>query len=447
MKRHFLSVNNSFYEIAEYKVLKSFFTNFLYFFCIVGLFFVTSCSKNYGKNSELMIIDIEMMQIDMASSPFKEMYDPEPFEVLKHDIMKHKVSRIDCILRLQEIIGSYGITHLNLGVNYPDEYYSEFAPISLFCIGDELRINYCSKEYGKYIGWKVVEMGGVPILKAIDKYTQFSSHETPTSKKYCFNNQSLLWNRLKYSGLLNKEGKLSVAVQSDKGETESFDCKGISKLDPDNIAALVPEKVISINQNVRKGDDVVLVPSPQNKTYYFQFFGMMSQANNTYQNCLDTMMKELSLGDYDTVVFDLRYNSGGSSLGTIGFNYMLFNYKSELEKYNLALVISGRTYSAACRFIDNCCKIFPNIKIFGEETGQAILNYTLVNPQTMLRLNCTFLCPTQIDSLPTMEKRSTNIHRGIMPDVEVTCTYADLMKGEDTIYKAIREYFNISPTS
>jgi hypothetical protein len=431
---------------AEFEAMKSFLTKVLFLISIVGLFFTISCSKNYGKKSELMIIDIKMMQIDMASSPFKDIYDPEPFEVLIQDIRKHKVSKIDCILRLQKIIGSYGISHLNLEVNYPDEYYSEFAPICLFCIGDELRINYSSKEYGKYVGWKVVEMGGVPIFRAIDKYTQFSSHETPTSKKYCFNNQLILWNRLKYGGLLNKKGKLSITVQSDKGETESFDCKGISKFDPDNFTALVPDKEISINQNARKGDDVVLVPSPENKTYYFQFFGIMTQSNNTFQVCLDTMMKELNKHDYDTVVFDLRYNGGGSLFGTLTFNHMLFNYKSELEKYNLALVISGRTFSGACRFIDNCYSLFPNIKLFGEETGQAIFNYTSVPIQTKPRLNCTFSCPLEIDSLPMMEKRSTDIHRGIMPDVEVMCSYEDLMKGEDTIYKAISKYFCVSPT-
>jgi hypothetical protein len=420
--------------------MKSFFTKVLFVFSLVGLFFVTSCSKNYGKKSELMIIDIKMMQIDIASSPFKEMYDPKPFEVLAQDIKKHKVSRIDCILRLQKIISSYGISHLNLVVNSNDEYYSEFAPIALFCCGDELRIRICSKEYGKYVGWKVVKMGGVSIFEAIEKYAQLSSCETPTSKKYCLTNR-ILWNRLKYSSLLNKKGKLSVTVQSDKGETESFDCKGISYFDPDNSAYLVLEKEISINQNARKGNDVVLVPSPENRTYYFQFFGMMTKLNNTYQDCLDTMMKELNHNDYDTIVFDLRYNGGGSGLGTVGFNHMLFTYKSELEKYNLALVISGNTYSAACRYIDYCCSIFPNIKIFGEETGQAVFNYTVVYPQTMSRLNCTFCCPIQIESLPTMEKRATDTHRGIMPDVEVMCTYADLLKGEDTVYKTIREYF------
>jgi hypothetical protein len=421
--------------------MKSFFTKVLFVFSFVGLFFITSCSKNYGKKSELMITDIKMMQIDIASSPFKEMYDPEPFEVLMQDIRKHKVGRIDCIFRLQKILGSYGISHLKLVVNSPDEYYSDFAPIIFFYCGDELRIQICSKEYGKYVGWKVVGMGGVPIFEAIEKYAQFSSCETPASKKYCFNNGIFWWNRLKYSGLLNKKGKLSVTVQSDKGETESFECKKITKFDPDNSAHLVLEKEISINKNFRKGDDVVLVPSPENKTYYFQFFGMMTQLNNTYQDCLDTMMKDLNHNDYDTVVFDLRYNGGGSILGTVGFNYMLFNYKSELEKYNLAIIISGRTYSAACRYIDNACSIFPDIKIFGEETGQAVFNYTGVYSQTMSRLNCTFLCPMQIESLPTMEKRSTDIHRGIMPDVEVMCTYADLMKGEDTVYKTISEYF------
>ena len=40
------------------------------------------------------------------------------------------------------------------------------------------------------------------------------------------------------------------------------------------------------------------------------------------------------------------------------------------------------------------------------------------------------------------EVTHSDIHRGTLPDVEVYEKFEDFMKGEDTIYNAIYEYFN-----
>ena len=44
--------------------------------------------------------DIERIQVDMAYSPLKESYDPEPFEQLKADVMAGKVDRLECVFRI-----------------------------------------------------------------------------------------------------------------------------------------------------------------------------------------------------------------------------------------------------------------------------------------------------------------------------------------------------------
>jgi hypothetical protein len=65
-------------------------------------------------------------------------------------------------------------------------------------------------------------------------------------------------------------------------------------------------------------------------------------------------------------------------------------------------------------------------------------------------LNCKFAFPKVLDEytpLIELKKRTDSYYRGIMPDVEVCENFEDFMKGEDTIYNAIYDYFGGLPRS
>lgn len=105
----------------------------------------------------------------------------------------------------------------------------------------------------------------------------------------------------------------------------------------------------------------------------------------------------------------------------------------------------GRTFSAATIFMESILKVCPSAKIFGEETGQAIYNYTGLAFEELKGINCKFAFPMVLDEytpLTELKKRTDSYYRGIMPDVEVYERFEDFMKGEDTIYNAIFDYFN-----
>ena len=160
------------------------------------------------------------------------------------------------------------------------------------------------------------------------------------------------------------------------------------------------------------------------------------------------MLAELKTGSYDTIVFDLRYNPGGEISSEISLNSLLFRNKEELNKYNLAIIITGRTYSSACMFLNDFIRNYPQVKLFGEETGQAVLNYTWVSPNNHLKkLNCYFTYPTILDDVPELYKRAqevthTDVHCGTFPDVPAYESYEEWLRGEDGIYNKIYEYFN-----
>ena len=78
-----------------------------------------------------------------------------------------------------------------------------------------------------------------------------------------------------------------------------------------------------------------------------------------------------------------------------------------------------------------------------------MFNYTDIDiNNNRKKLNCHFNFPHILDTeIPELYKRAeevthSDIHRGTLPDVEVYEKFEDFMKGEDTIYNAIYDYFN-----
>jgi len=404
----------------------------LLLFCCVSVF-----SKNTVSPKDLYY-DIERIQIDMSTSAMKEIYDPAPFEELKKEIMEGQIDRIECIYRIKKILSGYNIAHLNLQENYSSDTSKSilYCPFTFYCFGKEYRVLGTDEKYSKYLGWKLKAIGNFTAEEANNKIAEYMSYETPTGKKYAlekiFSYQDYL-----YMGLTSNK-KIQFTFEADDGTVETVKCKPLKSAKIKGTFYTIPEATPffcshSTNQSYE------IKPSPENKTIYIPYVRMIENVNFKYKDFFIELTKKLETGEFDTVVFDLRFNSGGQMI----LNSFLYDYKEILQNYNLALVISGRTYSAACEFIDTFLKFYPDVVIFGEETGESVFNYTSVNPANKLKkLGCVFIFPTIIDDVPQLYERSSDINRGTMPDVEVAENFEGYQKGEDSIYKAIYNYFN-----
>jgi hypothetical protein len=210
---------------------------------------------------------------------------------------------------------------------------------------------------------------------------------------------------------------------------------------------LSPEKQNQLLKHFDTSKKYMVTASEEKQTVYAQCNSCDEDESYSVQNWFSDIISELNTGKYKTVVFDLRYNPGGDGAFELALNNELWKCKSELDKYNLAIVATGRTYSCSLRFINLVLMYYPQVVLFGEETGQAIFNYTGYHKGNNLKkLNCEFIFPQQTDDQPELQKRArevthSDIHCGVLPDVEVFEKYEDFMNGEDTIYNAIYDYF------
>ena len=397
--------------------------------------------------------DIERMQIDMRTSVFKDLYDPKPFDQLKEEVMEGKINRLECIFRLRDILKEFKCVHLSLiPVEYND-LYGKIIPFHFYCFGKDYHVYYTLPKYQKYLGWRLVEIGGVDIEKVCKILSENSVHpyETDMGAKYCIEANGISYFDLETAGLVQKKNRVNLTLENHEGKRVNVLCKPFTPTSNTLWYHVVPEKWNEFLHHNDKRTPFRIEADPDKKTVYMQYNSCMDNVDYSLKNWISDMLNELKSGKYDTVVFDLRYNPGGAVATQTDLNYLLYKNKEELDKYNLAIVATGRTYSCACDFINDFIRNYPQVKLFGEETGQAVFNYTWVSPNNLLKkLNCYFTYPTILDDVPELYKRAqevthTDIHCGTFPDVTAYESYEEWLHGEDGIYNAIYDYYSGLP--
>ncbi len=402
----------------------------------------TDMAAEHDVTPKEIYYDIEAVKIDLSSSycALHEQYDPEPFIKLQEEVMAGKVNRKETVYRLKKIISSYNNVHLQIHPVMDDCENPEVIPFWFSCFGSKYYATSADKKYTKYLGWELKGIGDLSIDEVVDRIAEFSSIETPAGKKHLI--EGLLdFENCYYFGLTDN-GKIRLTLESEDGTTKVLKCKPVlyknvcfEGLSPKNQTSFTNIRLSGKNYGVKGVPEISTLYAP-----CVSFKDMHTEDANSWFN---DILNELNTGTYTTIVFDLRYNGGGN------YNQMFYRNvfetnKKIFEKHNIAVITTGRTCSASLNFIDDLLSIFPHVKLFGEETGQAVSGNTAVRPQILKKIECSFNFPMNYLSggFPNLLERNPDPARGAVPDVEVLGDFESSLNGEDAIYKAIYEYYN-----
>ena len=390
---------------------------------------------------EKIIEDIQVIKQTISSSPCSKNYHQDDFELLIDEIKTGKIDREVCYQRLREIISSYHCAHLSIWTKPNDPIYTNRLPILLTWFGEELRVTACSEEYIGYMGMKVLSISDYSINDVLEKYGSINSYETQRGRM-TFLEQPMWECDLVYLDLLdsNQHG-VEFEVENEQGNIENFDVELVS-WDECNLIYLedvyCEQEEMSISyRNKSNGLNYCFEADSEHDIMYFLYTQCAEMEDYSLEQCFEDMMDELNANpSYDEIVFDVRWNQGGNRFIMLP---LLERYKDELAQKKISIIVGKSTYSAAFQFVEDCLQLFDEVFIYGEETGQAINNYTEVNMIDLPALNCGMSVPTVKDYLPELEKRYEDLERGIIPDEEIYQTYEDYLKGVDTIYEFIKK--------
>ena len=399
-----------------------------------------STEQKISVEQEKIIADIQLIKQTILSSPCSKDYHHDNFDVLIDEIETGKIDREICYQRIREIVSSYHCVHLNIWTKPDDPIYTNRLPILFMWFGDELRVAACIEEYREYLGMQVLQISGYSVSEVVEKYGRINPYETKRGRMTYL--EQPLWEcDLRYLDLIDSnQNGVEFVIENEQGNNEKIDVELVSwdecnLIKLEDVCCEQGELPMSY-RNAAKGLNYCFEADSGHGTIYFLYMQCAEMENYSLKQCFKDMIDELEANPtYKEIVFDVRWNMGGNRFIMLP---LLEKYKDELAQKKISIIVGKSTYSAAFQFVEDCMQLFDEVFIYGEETGQAIDNYTEIKMIDLSALNCGMSVPTMEDYLPEMEKRYEDSKRGIIPDEEIYQSFEDYQKGVDTIYEFIK---------
>lgn len=316
------------------------------------------------------------------------------------------------------------------------------APIGIFWFEDDLHIVAVPAEQKELLGAKIIAINGV-LLDSVKRRVDNLISGNKSWKRY----MSLYFLRspqaMKGLSLGNGSDQLQVTVLTLKGKQQIVGIKAdfvpqASTLEAWKDLSPLTTKKDSLNHVLSSTIKLPLYLKNGDKNYWYEYLdkeGVVYMHFNRTENMEHKSFKDFTanlienLKDkrYDKFVLDLRFNTGGNNSIASGPLKELAKYLKNKKVY---IITSYPTFSAGVTTAA-LFKWHTGAKIIGESAGDELVYLSeggnIVLPNS--KLNAHYANGLHND---VYEKGFS-----ILPDKQLSVTFKDYLKGEDTIMKYI----------
>ena len=347
-------------------------------------------------------------------------------------------SDLQMILKLQQLIVKFGDAHTN--VTYlPEMSPDHMWPFRLSCFGNDYYITSTTKELESLLGSRIIAINGTPI-NSVEK--QFSSLIVADSRSCIVN---MAPNIMAYSQPYEffdlVQGDSLIITYNTDGNIKKGQVKA-GPISPESLINITPAQMAMHLKNA----DLLFTETylPEDKIYYIQYnkcwsrelenkYGYKDRAAllpsfKEFTECIFTTLAEK---DIKKIVFDLRYNSGGSSQQFTELVKQLSTILQDKDKIKCYAVTGRSTFSSGIlNSLD--LKKYLNATFVGEETAGCANHLGEIRG---------FRLPTSKIEISYSTKYFT--HEGIadgpiVPDIVKQSTFEDFMNGIDPVLEWIK---------
>ena len=347
---------------------------------------------------------------------------------------KKNLQDLDIAIKLQQLIASFGDSHTMVGWSkFIDN--NKILPLNILWFKEGLFVIGTTEENQRILGHKILKINGNPITLVADSLRTLITEDNKASLKKELPKLILYVQLLEYFGFV-KDGSIRLYLEDQKGESFDYAIQP-SVMNRQNRRSIVPDSIALCYQNGKS----VFADSILNygNVYYIQYNACASREfppqgfkGNPEQLPLFSDFKKKVIGtinsnDFDKVVFDIRFNSGGNSApGT-----ELIREMSSIKKINqsgkLYVVIGRQTFSSA---IINAMdfKSMTQAIFVGEETSGKPNHFGEIK---LLGLPNSGL---KIQYSTKYFKNSETDLKTITPDYTIEESFKDFIKGHDPVY-------------
>lgn len=406
-------------------------------------FLTISCSSQKIQKSN-WTTDIEFLKTELPAKHkdffFKQ--DKLTFENGLDEIksQQNELSDFEIAVKLQQLIAKFGDSHTGIEWSkYIQK--NKILPIKAVWFKDGIYIIKTTKKNRGILGEKIKGINGIDVSVIVDK---LSSLITKDNEAIIHKNIPELLESVQLLEYFNiiKGDKIEFEIETKQGKTEN-QLVVVEPMNKENILAINLKSIPNYLQNERMYFWSKYIK--ESGIYYIQYNKCLSkEAEQKYgnpkkakklpsfvefENKVFATIKENKI---NKLIFDMRFNGGGSSPQGTEFIKKLSEYENVNQKEKLFVIIGTRTFSSA---IINTLdfKKYTNATIVGEMTSGKPNHYGQVKFFYLPQSNLQVAYSTKYFN--TIE---TDIGT-IKPDIEIETSFSDFINGIDPIFEWVEK--------
>jgi hypothetical protein len=343
-------------------------------------------------------------------------------------------------LKAQQLIAKFGDSHTMLNFNLllnPNQ----ILPIHLFWTSDGLYVLHTTPENEKILGSQVLSINNVPITTVIDSLSTLFAVDNQAMVKSLIPQTIPSLQILEYFGFANTE-QVILGLKTETNQNQTYILKA-SLMNRNNRVSFKPDSLAfsAKNENQVFTDFYY----PDEKIYYILYnkclskeialeYGNKEMAENlpSFKEFEEKAFNTLANESVIKIIFDMRYNGGGSSAQGTAFIEKLAKFLESNSTIKIYVVLGRATFSSA---ILNAMdfKRLTNSVFVGEETAGKPNHFGEVKSFQLLTSKLSVNYSTKYFKV-TDEDVNT-----ITPDVKIEMSFSDFMKGIDPVYEWVKQ--------
>jgi hypothetical protein len=349
---------------------------------------------------------------------------------------QHQLSDFEMVVKLQQLIASFGDSHTSLNLKSILDL-NKILPLGLMWFSDGIWVQATTKDNEAILGSRLLKINDIPINVVVDSLCTLITVDNKATVKNTIPKLLPVIQFLEYFGFSSSDAvKLKL---ENNGKIINYTIHP-EQMNRNNSIKVIPHPIPLCYQNER----AFFWNSIQRKdnVYYIQYNRCWSRENPpigfrgnvqklpSFNEFHKAVINTILHNNFDKIIFDIRFNSGGNSAQGTELIKELSTIKKVNNKGKLYVIIGRKTFSSA---IINAMDFRDMTKaiLVGEETSGRPNHLGEIK---FLKLPSSGL--TLQYSTKYFKRTNTDL-KTIIPDKIIEQSFKEFKEGRDPVYEWI----------
>lgn len=395
---------------------------------------LTACSTNTistDTNPKLEDLNYFCKTLEKNHKNLYANISKDEFDAEKQKIAENinDMSDSDFYYSLKHLLSIVGDAHTSL--YFSDSRYKHLNALGFAVVkySDGWYLMMLEEENKQYLGCRLLGINDININEIFERSKSIMSYENDVWAENSFSNTINFRESLEFLGIIEKGESIILNIEDNNKNTKNLEIKSM------NEEAIQNAKILSVIQkNTPKTIPRGIYSSMllNNNSYYIQYNSCIEAPDLPMKDFISIVKDDINKNEYNKIIIDLRYNSGGNS----SIFEPMISELSKLQKdkhFEVYTIIGKNTFSSA---IINAIQINQqlNNKLVGTQTGGNVNGYGELKNFTLKNFPITVYYSTKYFELISGYEKDS-----LYPDIYIEQNFEDYLNGIDKEVDTILE--------